>query len=447
MGGVSTELILASALLNKDVASSLRGILTSRLCLPSPFQLAVGQFLVEFVDKHDRTPKVGDWALWIGTLDGTYQMGVRQVFTSTGLQHPEAFTTEYLVAEAEKHFRKVGTVTSLADLNRMGDNITPEAFLEAAQAVSGLTVVDFSPARVKDVDKWLQPDHSYEERIPTGFNFLDRQLGGGWEKELVFVMADSGRGKSILLTNFAVAAAGFKERGTTPATGQPVSQKGFHVLHISLENFLRPSINRYYRRVAGMNEGEFRSSQDSVSQRLHTWVKWTPGEIHVIYTDAYSITCEDVRVMADRYVQKTGRIDMLILDYLDILAPPSEVRNKSEPSQHAHAAHRIRGISESFQCTVHSATQAVRGAGDRPRLRLSDMGESYGKVRAAGVVLGIVQNEEEQQNSQGRIAVLKVREHAGRGLEYPVLMDLDRMTIVDLDRAHPGRVAALRGSE
>jgi hypothetical protein len=421
---LTPELILAAAMRSEMVAEELSDILRSDLALANPYYLNIAQFMVGFLNEYNRLPQQGDYGVWAQSLAESQRPAVISALADINRQNLSGYTFEYLASEAAKQLQTVAARNAVARLNTIRD-VTPEILKGISEEVESLKSVSLDGlANIAEVHKYLQPPRDDAHVITTGIPALDRWIEG-WKEELWFLLAESGLGKTTTLINFGKAAA----------------LTGHNVLHISLENALSPSIHRYYRSIAQVDRGAFRSDLAGVESRLHHWVKFVKGSIHVIYVDAFSIHCEDVLKMVARFVRRYGRLDLLSLDYLDLLAPAPSVLNKPEHQQLGHASHRIRTICPTYHASVLSAAQATRESFGR-RLQMQSMGASIEKLRAADGVLGLSQTEEEAEQNQARLSGLKTRESAGRGREIPVYYNMDLMMVADLDHPNTQRIIA-----
>lgn len=416
---LAIESIVAVAMREVEVASAFQEALKSDLVVASPFLREITSFLVDYVQRHKQVPKDNDYALWVETLQGRVQAGVRGQLAQLLNQSPPAYTPELFISAAEGRVRSIATQTALSRLNEAGQELTPEVMKDAAQRVDAIRPVSLEGlASLRDVTLWIRPPEQ-NTFISSGLPRLDRLLGGGFGEELIFVMADSGIGKTTVLCNLGKAACFY----------------GHKVLHVTFELATANTIHRYYRSIAYAHRSEFQHSLESVHGALMHWLRWAKGDVHVLYQDAYTITPQDLHTICSKFVDLHGGLDMLVLDYLDLMKPPEGTSRLNEYQQLGRASHQTRNLAPEFGCAVVSATQATREGGASSRLRLHHMGDSYNKVRAADIILGLSQSDEEREAYQGRISGLKIREGPGRGQEIPVFIDMDAMLVSDLD--HP----------
>ncbi|KKK50159.1 hypothetical protein LCGC14_3127800, partial [marine sediment metagenome] len=231
-----------------------------------------------------------------------------------------------------------------------------------------------------------------------------------------------GVGKSMRLQNCLASAA----------------RKGKHCLHVTLELGLRPQIHRYYRQVAQATRAEFTTNTPEVRRRLKHWFRLAQGDVMLLEFPAYSLTTDDLKRTIERLNRTTGEIDVLALDYLDLLTLPREVSTRRGYEDLGRITHEVRGLCPTFDMTILSASQAVRRPEKAERLCVRDMGDSYQKVRGTDGLMYLVQTPEEEEMFQGRLGVLKSRDSGGRGEEIPLYINRELAIIQELN--HPNTV-------
>lgn len=419
---ITIQRIIAQAL--RDAASfvMLRGALTSTLAVPNPYQRKVVTWVAAFWDQYRQLPKAGDYEFWLTTLNEQDKGGVEQVLGEVLTLPEEDWTSEYITSSVTDVLRDVAARAAVARLGTMVPDVKPEAFeilTEEIRRIQPITIHGLKD--MADVSQWIFSGHDELPKVATGFAGLN-QFIGGFRSELVFVLADSGVGKTSLLVNLGANAA----------------LRGARVFHITFELSAENTLKRYYRRVSESPPGEVRQHPEIVVDRVNHWLRFAKGSVHVLYQQPYGIGADELRALVDQFVQLHGGVDLVILDYLDLMKPPE---SKSEYEGLGKLSHMVRNIGIQHEATMLSATQATRGAHRVRHLRLDMMGDSYRKVQAADIIIGFLQADEEYEANQGRLALLKIRENPGRGAEVPVYVNLDLMLIADLDSANTRRIA------
>jgi KaiC/GvpD/RAD55 family RecA-like ATPase len=423
LGGrvLTIERIICAAMTDQETAGKLQEALRSDLVVANPFQRQITTFLMDFVNERRVLPLPGDYNLWVQGLSEHTRPAVTEQLSLLQRQDISSFTLSHLADVAMPELRKVAAKTALARLNEDGVEITPEVMLSVSEQVDSIRSLTLDGlARIRDVDKWIRLAADVDS-IPSGINTLDRYLGG-FKDELVLLMADSGIGKTTTLCNF----------------GEAASFHGKMVLHVTMELSTLNTVHRYYRKMAFKTRPEFRTNLQGVREALLHRFQWAKGDVFVLFQEAYTLDPHGLRTLCRRFIDQHGALDMLIIDYIDLMRAPSDMGRLDEYQQLGRVSHMVRNFREEFECAIISATQATRSAAGGRRLRLDHMGDSYNKVRAADVILGLAQTDEEREAYQGRLSILKARESPGTGLEIPVFIDMDVMVVSDLD--HPNTI-------
>jgi len=221
-----------------------------------------------------------------------------------------------------------------------------------------------------------------------------------------------------------------------------LARGGKRVLHVTLELGIRPQIQRYYRQLAQASRAEFVHQAPAMRSRLEHWFRLAQGEIFLLESPAYSVDPDQLKRSIERVSRTIGDIDVLVLDYLDLVTLPVRARAGRGYEDLGRITHELRGFCPTFDLLVLTASQAVRRPEHADRLTVRDMGDSYNKVRGADGLLSLVQTPEEEETHQGRLGLLKSRDSGGRNQEIPVYINRELALIQDLD--HPNTIALMK---
>ena len=402
------------AVRERVVLDQLGEALRSELCIANPIHREIIAFADEFLLQHRKLPAMGDWELWLDSLKaGMQRDSARETLGRLLAIDLDSYTPEYFAAEALAQLQHAATQVAKARINEIGD-IPLETFIKLAEQLEHIRVGSIQGlARLNDVELWAHLGAREDELISTGLCHLDESIGG-WGKELWIVFADSGIGKSMFLQN----------------CGAHIMRQGKRVLHITLELGLRSQIHRYYRQLAQAARAEFRTNLQQVKTHLHHWFKFAQGELLLLEYPAYSISPDELKRTIERVARTIGDIDVLILDYLDLLTLPRHVSARRAYEDLGRITHEVRGLCPTFDLTVLTASQAVRRPEKKGKLTIRDMGDSYNKVRGADGLLSLCQLPDEKEMHQGRVGILKSRDSGGSG-EFCVYINPELAIIAD----------------
>lgn len=412
---ITLETVVAFALRDRTVMDALGEALRSDVVVANPFLRQLNVYADDFLSRYGKLPLSGDWEVWMESLPEAQAAGCRETLGRLQSIDTSGYQPEHFAELVMPELRKAAAKTAMARLNSMTEP-DPEALAKLSEEVASISARSISGlANLADINVWSSPDRE-EDFIPTGFHRLDRTIGG-FGKELWIILADAKAGKSMLLQNLTAN----------------IARRGARCLHISLELGLRQQILRYYRQIAQAHRGEFVTKPADVRQRLSHWFRLSAGGIYLLEYPAYSIDTDELHRVVQRVERQVGKIDLLTLDYLDLVLAPKGKKVGQRYADLGVVTHSVRALCPAFDIPVLSATQAVRNLQKKGHVTAKDMGDSYEKIRGSDGVLSLIQTEEEQEVHQGRLGIVVSRESQGGGVEFPVYINRDLALIQELD--------------
>ena len=419
---------LLASLVHEEVAFALGPALASELVVRNPYHRRIAEYALQFLERHGSLPRIGDFEMWFDELAERDAEAMREAHGALRRLKIDRYTPAAIVEHGAGVLQNAASVAAVGRLAQVDEEqLAPDVLMKLAEEVDAIRPVSIDG--IMDLSRYdtYGRDVGGEARgWPSGVRQLDRITRGFRAGDLVFVLADSGVGKSTALFNFGTAAAGH----------------GARVLHITLELSGPASAMRYYRRMAEASRQEIRADEGEFLKGLETWWRFAGGEVFVLYQPAYGYTPEDLGRTLKLFAQLYGSPDVLVLDYLDLLAPSPQKRRASRYEALGYASHSIRDLGVAHECAVLTAAQARRPRGEFiENMTMAQMGDSYEKVRAADILLGLVQTDAEREMHQARLQFLKVREGA-RGGDVPVLLYRDYMLMID--ESHPTAFRVMR---
>lgn len=263
---------------------------------------------------------------------------------------------------------------------------------------------------VEDFSRMGAPGDEYRTGlVPLGFHEdLDVALEGGIaDGELALLLAPSGVGKTSYLWRAVTNAA----------------LRGRNVLGISLEIKLAKCAARVDSALTGMTRRElttnpFRALDKRTELKGKIWIKdWSHREVRVA----------DIRALIRQMEAKGQKVDYLMVDYMELLRP-TYIDRKQPRFNFTAVAVELRRLANELKIPVLSAWQTNRGGADKHVLSATDVGEDWGIVKTADILIGMNQNAEELKERILRLNILKQRESTRRPIFY-CDSDLDRMIV------------------
>lgn len=240
--------------------------------------------------------------------------------------------------------------------------------------------------------------------VPTGFADLDRLLGGLQASDLVVLAARPSIGKSALALSLAHNAAVRYQR-----------RVGIFSLEMSQEQM----IMRLVSMDAGVDQQRLRTGwiQDEEWERIVEAMR-TLSEATILIDDTSGISALQLRSKARQWVIEYGDLDLIIVDYLQLMHASNETMKKRGDNRVQiidEIATELKGLARELNIPVLALAQLSRAVEQRHSKvpQLSDLRESGAIENTADVVMFIyrdeIYNPETERRNQADIIVAKHR--------------------------------------
>ena len=263
-----------------------------------------------------------------------------------------------------------------------------------------------------DIDKRMS--EMCRDTIKTNWAPIDILLDGGLARgELGFVVAPAGSGKSWILTRL----------------GAEAMRMGKNVLHVTLELNENYVGLRYDSCFTGINFQDIRKNVLAVKEKIDA----IQGKLFIKYFPIKTIASHTIKMHVERIQMLTGnKIDMIIVDYADLLRPAVSERNSNSYSEAGSVYEELRAVAGELQIPVWSASQANRGAHEEEVIQANNVADSYRKIMTGDFVISLSRREQDKQSGTARIHVIKNRFGAD-GMTWPAYFDAGNGAIKILD--------------
>jgi replicative DNA helicase len=227
--------------------------------------------------------------------------------------------------------------------------------------------------------------------ISTGLIDLDKKLGGLHPSDLLILAGRPSMGKTSLATNIAFNIAKAHRRGVLPNGDQGSVQGGvvgFFSLEMSAEQLAARILSEAAEipsdqiRRGDMTEGEFRRFVEA-AKSLET--------CPLFIDDTPALPISQVAARARR-LKRTHGLDVLIIDYLQLLKGSSKENRVQEVSEITQG---LKAIAKELNIPVVALSQLSRQVESREdkRPQLSDLRESGSIEQDADVVMFVYRDE------------------------------------------------------
>lgn len=253
--------------------------------------------------------------------------------------------------------------------------------------------------------------------IATGLRDYDDLTGGLWPGNLVIIAGRPRHGKSALA-------------GTIAAN---VAKAGYNVAVFSLEMQRTELAMRYLAAESGIDGGKIRRRELNDAERTKTVA--TMGQMDwPLYLDDVRRTVSDIRSRCLRHSEERGSLDLLIVDYLQLVRPANSRDVRRE--QVGDIVRSLADIAAELKIPVVVPTQMNRDIEERNDKTplLSDLGDSGEIERAAHVIGFLIRPElfDSETDDPGKALLYLEKDRNGPGGIIPLRWDGQRTTFSDL---------------
>lgn len=326
---------------------------------------------------------------------------------------------EMIVDTFEKFIKKMKFLEAndkIADLYNQGKKEQSwDMFVKYAEDFSKFSIQDAKFETVfgdfaERQAKRKSDDWQFRYKIPTGIDEIDYRLGGengGPETgECVLWLGDSGAGKSQVLVSVGIAAA----------------RQGFRVAHFQLEGTKEQCLNRYDAAWTGtlyqdVKLGNIISKKMEVTKRIIK--KLRKSDIIVSSEETFNAkTLPDIRREVKEMEKKYGKIDVIIIDYLELLevGDGHNYTPHEERFRQAKLAKGMKMLAMEFNAVVHTATQSSSIGEEQKNdpefvITRAQLSEDKGKIRPFDIFITINQTRDESKEEIMRLHTDKLRDY------------------------------------
>ncbi|MBL8382313.1 MAG: replicative DNA helicase [Burkholderiales bacterium] len=252
--------------------------------------------------------------------------------------------------------------------------------------------------RVQELHDMNSPDVT---GVPTGFVDLDRKTSGLQAGDLIIVAGRPSMGKTAFSLNIAEHVA--LEGGIVGVFSMEMG--GAQLAMRMLGSIGRLDLHRL--RTGKLDDGEF-SRFATALERLHE------VKLHIDETPA--LTALELRARARRLHRLYGKLDLLVIDYLQLMSAGSQGENRA--TEISEISRSLKALAKELGVPVIALSQLNRSLEQRTDKRpmMSDLRESGAIEQDADVILFIYRDEvynPDNENSKGIAEVIIGKQRNG----------------------------------
>ena len=217
--------------------------------------------------------------------------------------------------------------------------------------------------------------------VPTGLVDLERVLNGLHKSDLILLAARPSMGKTALALNIAVNAAKAKNVVALFSLEMSCEQIGNRML--SSES----GVNSLHLNTGNMSEGDIRKLVDALEEL---------SNLQMYIDDTAGISMLDLRTKIRRLKHEIGKLDLIVLDYLQLMQGQREKNFESNRQQEISEISRgLKALAREMDVPILALSQLSRNVEMRAEKKpqLSDLRESGSLEQDADIVMFLYRDE------------------------------------------------------
>ncbi len=225
---------------------------------------------------------------------------------------------------------------------------------------------------LSNIDRNKQKTGDTLTGLDTGFKALNKLTFGFQKGELIILAARPGIGKSAFALNVATNACELMDA---------------HVAFFSLEMGIDQLLMRLYSSHSGLTLNKIRSGKLNETEMASLYAAKTKLDRFNLYLDEAGATDVEELVTVCRKLKRDGKLDLVIIDYLQLLTTRRRTMNRVD--EVSKISRQLKMMSRELDVPVLALSQLSRLIEQRENKRpiLSDLRESGSIEQDADIVM------------------------------------------------------------
>ena len=254
--------------------------------------------------------------------------------------------------------------------------------------------------------------------ITTGWDKVDqimkKGLGTG---ELGVVIAPTGAGKSMALAHLGANAL----------------KAGKNVIHYTLELSEAVTGQRYDSCLSSVPLSTLFARKDEVLESISD----IPGGLIIKEYPTKTASCNTLRTHLEKLKKRNQRVDMIIVDYADLLRPSTSFREKRDELGSIYED--LRAIAQEYKCPIWTASQTNRTGLNAEVVTMESISEAFNKCFVADFICSISRTIKDKNANTARLFIAKNR-NGPDGLVFPMYIDTSMVQLKVLKEAEAPKI-------
>ncbi|MEW5692237.1 MAG: replicative DNA helicase [Candidatus Hydrogenedentota bacterium] len=230
--------------------------------------------------------------------------------------------------------------------------------------------------------------------VSSGYAKIDEMTAGFQKSDLIIVAARPGMGKTAFVLNVAMRATGILPRsGEKAGEGE---EKIYSIAMFSLEMPAEQLMMRMLSRLSGINLHLLRTAK--IDKRLLAMIgikQIALRKAPIYIDDKPQLNVVDIKAKLRRLIQEVGKIDLVTVDYLQLMSSIQKYQNKVQEVSEISLG--LKQIAREFEIPLIAVSQLSRAPEKRSTKdmmpQLSDLRESGSIEQDADMVMFIYRPE------------------------------------------------------
>ena len=257
--------------------------------------------------------------------------------------------------------------------------------------------------------------HDYGEDVEKRMTVMARSsINTKWE--VIDGLMDGGLGPGEL--GIITACAGSGKSWVLCKLGAEAMKQGKNVVHFTLELNENYVGLRYDACFTGIDFQNIRNNISTVREKIAQ----VPGKLIIKYFPIKTVSAHSLKAHCERLAMLGTKVDMIIVDYADILRPINSDRNSNSYQEAGGIYEELRGVAGELQVPIWSASQSNRAAMDEDIIQANNISDSYRKIMTADFVISLSRKMSDKQANTARFHVIKNR-FGPDGVTFPARMN------------------------
>lgn len=321
----------------------------------------------------------------------------------------------------ESHCKQIGLYNAIvASSAEVTSNADPEVYGKIHERIQKALAISIQKElgieMFSNIEKRLETYMNSATYEPTGIVALDDALGGGLaRKQVTMFSANSGGGKSLMMSNIAANYA----------------RRGFNVLQLALELTDEMIDLRNISILTGVKASEWKLNVAEITAMIKRHREAGAGSFVVKRIPGGS-SALDMRSYLRLYETEYGfKPDVLVVDYLDLMSPNGGTRGKGVYEQDKEKSEELAELAFDYDCITITASQQNREAIRNANPDQAVIAGGISKVNTVDNYISIYMNPEMRLKGEMLLYFLKTRSSSAVGTMVQLAFNPDNLIISD----------------